>query len=311
MSKRIVYLFPGQGAQYVGMGKAFYDQFASSREIFEEADDLLRTPLTRLIFEGPENELTLTKNSQVAIFVTSMALLRAFHHEFPEMTPSICAGLSLGEYTALVCAGKISFADGLSLVRARGQFMHEACLSSPGTMRVVLGLDVDKVRSVLPPGVWVANLNCPGQVVIAGAEKHLAAVEPLLKAQGAKRVLPIDVSGAFHTPHMQEAQEKLAPLIERTAIRESSIAVVMNALGASPNSDAELRKALIAQVTSPVLWEKGIREIEKEPVEIYVEIGCGTTLRGMNKKIDVKAPTITIEKVENLEEFAQHVFAQR
>jgi [acyl-carrier-protein] S-malonyltransferase len=311
MSKKIVFLFPGQGAQYVAMGKDFYDQFPSAREVFEEADDLLRFSLSKLIFEGPADELMLTKNSQVAIFVTSLAILRVFREQFPEIEPTICAGLSLGEYTALVAAGKISFADGLSLVRARGQFMHEACLSAPGTMRVVLGLSPEKVQSVLPEGVWIANLNCPGQVVIAGTQKKLEAVEPLLKEQGAKRVLPIDVSGAFHTPHMREAKEKLRPLIERTAIKESPVTVVMNTLGAPANSNTELKEALIRQVTSSVLWEKGIRHIDAEGVDLYIEIGCGTTLRGMNKKIDVKAPTLNIEKIQNLEEFSQHVFAQR
>lgn len=313
MSKRIVYLFPGQGAQAVGMGKDFYNQFASARVVFEEADDLLRTPLTKLIFEGPGDELTLTKNSQVAIFVTSMALLRTFHEQFPEVKPEICAGLSLGEYSALVAAGKISFANGLSLVRARGEFMHAACLSCPGTMRVVLGLEPEKVQECLPKDVWIANLNCPGQVVIAGTEKSLEAAALVLKEKGAKRVLPIDVSGAFHTPHMREAQEKLRPLIDRTAVKETSTSVVMNALGAPAKTTVELKEALVRQVTSPVLWEKGIRYIDGQGVDLYVEIGCGTTLRGMNKKIEVKAPTVNIEKVENLEEFAQHVtsYAQR
>jgi [acyl-carrier-protein] S-malonyltransferase len=293
------------------MGKEFYDQFASARLVFEEADDLLRTALTELIFEGPSEELTLTKNSQVAIFVTSMALLRTFHEQFPEMKPEICAGLSLGEYSALCAAGKISFADGLSLVRARGQFMQEACLSSPGTMRVVLGLEPEKVQQALPKDAWIANLNCPGQVVIAGTEKSLEAAALLLKELGAKRVLPIDVSGAFHTPHMLAAQEKLKPLIERTSIKETGALVVMNALGAPAKSTIELKEALVRQVTSPVLWEKGIRYIDSQGASLYVEIGCGTTLRGMNKKIDVKAPTVNIEKISNLEEFAQHVYAQR
>lgn len=311
MTKRVVFLFPGQGAQCVGMGKEFYDHFASARELFEEADDLLHTALTKLIFEGPMEELTLTKNSQVAIFVTSMALLRVFEEQFPEIKPVITAGLSLGEYTALAAAKKITFADGLALVRARGQFMQEACLTSPGSMRVVLGMEVEKVRAALPSETWIANLNCPGQVVIAGKESRLEEAALRLKELGAKRVLPLEVSGAFHTLHMREAQEKLRPLIERTAVKESPISVVMNALGAPATSTAELKDALIRQVTSPVLWEKGIRYIESTSVDLYVEIGPGNTLRGMNKKIDVKAPTLNIEKVSNLEEFAQHAFTQR
>ena len=310
MSK-LIFLFPGQGAQYVGMGKDFYEQFAAARRVFEEADELLKRPFSKLIFEGPQEELTLTKNSQLAIYIVSIAILRTLQELHPELQPSICAGLSLGEYSALTAAQKITFADCLPLVEARGMLMHEASISSPGTMRVVLSLDVETIRAALPADVWVANLNCPGQVVIAGTLPGIEAAAVLLKEKGAKRVLPLDVSGAFHSPLMQSAQERLKPLIERTPFHESSIQVAMNAVGDQVHSLAGIREALIAQVTSPVLWEKTIRALDLLDVSLYVEIGCGKTLKGMNGKIGTKAPTKSIENVTDLMEFAEYATAQK
>ncbi len=303
MSNRFAFLFPGQGAQYVNMGRDFSDQFATARHTFEEADDLLSYAFSELIFNGPSEELTLTKNSQLAIYIVSVAIWRTFQEQFPSIQPAVCAGLSLGEYTALTAAHKISFADCLMLVKARGQFMHEACISSPGTMRVVLGLEVEAVAQALATlnGVWIANLNCPGQVVIAGKEVDIEIAATLLKERGAKRVLPLDVSGAFHSPLMREAQERLRPFIESTTLRDSLVNVVVNADGDTVRSLDELKAAMIKQVTSPVLWEKGIRSMDNNGIDLYIEMGCGKTLAGMNKKIGVTSPTISIEKVTDLE----------
>lgn len=303
MKKRIAFLFPGQGAQYVGMGKDFYDNFVCAREVFEEADELLASNFSRLIFEGPQEELTLTKNSQLAIYIVSIALLRTLNKECPEIVPAVCAGLSLGEYTALTAAGKISFKEGLFLVKARAAYMQEACEKSPGSLRVVLGMEPEAVEKALASSkdVWIANLNCPGQVVIAGTHSGLEAAEAILKAQGAKRVLPLDVSGAFHSPLMQSAREKLTPLIQQAPLAETPVAVVMNTPGDFVTTNDEIRSCMIAQVTSPVRWEKGIRAIDARGVDLFIEIGCGKTLSGMNKKIGVQAPTINIEKVADLE----------
>ncbi len=296
---KIAFIFPGQGAQYVGMAKDFYEAFPIVRETFEEASRILSTDFTRLILEGPEAELILTKNSQPAIFIVSVALLRCIQEQFPHLQPAICAGLSLGEYTALYASGRISFADALQIVAARGKYMQEACQEQQGTMRVVLGLDPAIVAAHLPAGVWIANLNCPGQVVIAGVSSAMAQAEELLKAQGAKRVLPLDVSGAFHTPLMKSAQEKLKASLLAVSLHESATQLVMNVPGDFVDFSSEIREHLIAQVASPTQWEKGIRLLED--VDLFVEIGPGKTLTGMNKKIGVKGQTLNIEKTTDLD----------
>jgi len=299
MSKT-AFLFPGQGAQYVEMGKDFYNAFAIAKETFQEASDLLSRNLTDLIFKEGE-ALSETKNSQIAIFVVSSAILRVVRLEFPDLAAVSCAGLSLGEYTALCAAEKVAFADAVRMVSLRGQYMQEACQNARGAMRVVLGLGVEEVRAHLPADMWIANLNCPGQVVIAGLESAMPACEEALKAQGARRILPLDVSGAFHTPLMQPAQEKLTPYLEQLKLHMGTADIVMNVTGAVAHSEEEIRKNLIAQVVSTTEWEKGIRTIEKQKPSLYIEMGPGKTLAGMNKKIGVQAPTLSIEKVVDLE----------
>ncbi len=298
MNKKFAFLFPGQGAQYPGMGKDFYDQFPIAKEVFEEADQVLNRHFSKLIFEGSSDELTLTKNSQIAIYITSMALLRVVEQQFPDLLPAVCAGLSLGEYTALTAAGKISFADCLDLVRVRAEAMHQACLEVKGSMQVVLGMTEETVetgiREINPPHpVWIANLNCPGQIVIAGSLEALALAGDVLKQKGAKRILPLEVSGAFHSGLMLSAQEKLAVKIEAVPFRASDIHVVMNVPGDFVTSPELMRQVLIEQVISPVRWEKGIRRMMQQEVQAYFEMGPGKTLAGMNKRI---------EKVTDLEE---------
>lgn len=305
------FLFPGQGAQYVGMGRDFHDAFSLVRETFSEADDLLSFHLSRLILEGPAEELTLTKNSQLAIFTMSFALFRVLRQQLPSLTPDVCAGLSLGEYTALVAAERLQFDECLRLVQARALFMHQACETQKGTMRVVLGMEAEEVDNVLAPvrthhQVGIANLNCPGQVVIAGSLAGIDAVTELLKEKGAKRVLPLEVSGAFHSPLMAEAQTRLTPLIEMANLQESQIALVMNIPGDYVSSLAGVRENLIQQVTGTVRWEKGIRAISEVGNHRFLEIGCGKTLSGMNKKIGVPQESImNLEKVTDLEAIAK------
>jgi [acyl-carrier-protein] S-malonyltransferase len=307
MSKKMAFLFPGQGAQYPGMGKDFYDQFPIARHVFEEADEYLQRSFSKLIFEGPSDELVLTCNSQIAIYITSIAILRVIQQEFPLLAPEMCAGLSLGEYTALAAAEKIQWIDGLDLVRTRAEAMHQACLETKGSMQVVLGLTENQVETTLrdlspPQLVWIANLNCPGQVVIAGSLESLAVAAESLKKNGARRILPLDVSGAFHSGLMSSAKETLAKKIAAAAICESGIQLVMNVPGDFVSSTDQIRSFLVDQLTSIVRWEKGISAMMQRKPDLYIEIGPGKTLKGMNQRIGVEEPTLSIEKVEDLQQ---------
>ena len=219
-SKKIAFIFPGQGAQYPGMGRDFIENFPQARQVFEEADDILERKLSTLILEGPEASLTETKNSQVAIFVVSMAILKVLQNLFPPITPFCCAGLSLGEYTALTAAGVFSFDQALALVQFRGQAMNDACERTKGSMAVVLGLEPEIVEKTvmslhLPNDLWIANYNCPGQIVLSGTLKGIQKGTEAMLAAGAKRVLPLQVHGAFHSGLMQWAEDQLIDPIER------------------------------------------------------------------------------------------------
>lgn len=304
--QKIAFLFPGQGAQYVGMGKDFYEKFAIVRETLQEAEEILQKKLGQLIFQGSETELTETRNSQVAIFVISTAILRAVQQQLPQLSPAYCAGLSLGEYTALYASQRVDFATCLNLVNYRATYMNDACEKHRGTMAVVLGLDGKEVEQLvanarLPNDLWAANFNCPGQVVISGTEKGIEQGTALALAKGAKRVLPLQVHGAFHSGLMQEAEQRLSDHLLSLPIATSQIELVMNVVGNSVKEPLEIRQNLIKQVTHPVRWEQGVRYmIENETIQFY-EFGCGKTLSGFNKRIDSSVPTISIDKVVDLE----------
>ncbi len=307
--KKFAFLFPGQGAQVVGMGKDFYDQFPIAKEVFQQVDDILSFSLTSCIFNGPIEELTLTKNSQIAIFTVSYAIFKVMQSQFPTLSPSITAGLSLGEYTALVAAQKLSFVDGVSLVRKRGLYMQQSSEDHPGSMSVILGMEEDQIREHLTKhklqGVWIANLNCPSQVVISGTKDGLEKLGLILREAGAKRVLPLTVSGAFHSGLMQDAQAMLGAELGNVPLQDSKIQIVMNTPGDFVETLDEVRQNLLKQVVEPVYWEKGIRNIEKTGVDTYIEFGPGKTLSGMNKKIKTSSPTVNITSVEDLENIAQ------
>lgn len=306
---KMAFLFPGQGAQYVGMGQDFLC-YPIARQTFEEADDILGRTLSKVIFDGPENELTETRNSQLGIYVVSVAMLRVLQSLYPEFNPSICAGLSLGEYTALYASKRLSFADGLNIVQKRSQFMNDACEHTKGTMAVILGLDADAVEALvkevdLPHDLWAANFNCPGQVVISGTLKGIEAGTAAAKAKGAKRVLPLQVHGAFHSGLMSEAEQRLTPYLKETPLQESAIEMVMNVVGNAVKDPKQIRDNLIKQVTSSVRWEQGVRFMNNSGVTLYVEIGCGKALSGFNKRIGVSVPTVSLEKVDDIKAFEE------
>lgn len=306
---RIAFLFPGQGSQYPGMAQDFYHQFSVARLTFEEADDLLQKSISKIILQGPEKELTETKNSQVGIYVASVAILRVIQ-ELYDLKPFVTAGLSLGEYTALTAGEWLTFRQALPLVQYRGKYMNEACETTKGTMAVVMGLESQQVEDIvrevnLPNDLWVANFNCPGQVVISGSTKGIEAGMEAAKARHAKRILPLQVHGAFHSGLMQEAKEKLAPLIREAPIVKGSAEIAMNVPGNIVKDVDSVRRYLIDQVTHSVRWEQGIRAMEQENVDLFLEFGPGKTLGGMNKRIGVKAPTIAIDKIEDLDQLLQ------
>lgn len=299
------FIFPGQGAQVVGMGRDFAEAFPAARHVFEEADDLLGRFLSRVIWEGPESVLTETQNSQAGIFVTSMAILEVLKERFPELKPTFCAGLSLGEYSALAAANKLSFSETLLLVDRRGRLMNEACEAVKGMMAVVIGMEPSTLEEMvakmqLPQDLWIANYNCPGQIVLSGTPKGIEAASIEAKKYGAKRVLPLAVHGAFHSGLMKSAEERLAPAILAANIQETVVQLVMNVSGSVVEDRAEIRNQLIRQVTSPVRWEQGVHAMDAQGVKLFIEIGCGKTLSGMNKRIGPKGITFSLEKVEEL-----------
>ncbi len=302
---KMAWLFPGQGAQYVGMGKTFMQAYAEVRHTFEQADDLLKRSLSKIMLEGPEDELTKTSNSQVSIYVMSVALVRVLKRLFPEMIPAATAGLSLGEYTALTAAGRLSFEEGLELVQRRGDYMNDACEERRGAMAVVMGLDAAEVEHIvrhlnLVDDLWTANFNCPGQVVISGTLRGIEAGIEAVKAKGAKRVVPLQVQGAFHSGLMASAEQRLTPHLAQVKLKESPIGLVMNVPGDFVQEASAIRHYLAQQVTHPVRWEQGVRAMQREAIDFYLEIGPGKTLAGMNKRIGLTAPTISIEMIEDL-----------
>lgn len=305
MTKKLAFLFPGQGAQYIGMGKDFFTQYPVARQVFEEADDVLSQKLSSLIFSSSEAELTQTKNSQPAIFVVSLAILRTLQSLFGAFSPTACAGLSLGEYSALVAAGVLPFNKGLQLVQKRANFMHQACEDIQGTMAVVLGLDDEAVEAVvaelnLPNDLWAANFNCPGQVVISGTKKGVELGSEALLKKGAKRVLPLQVHGAFHSGLMQPAKEKLKPFIDEATLAKGHAKVAMNTPGDFVEATDQMKTHLINQVTNPVRWHRAVRAIDTSGVDTFIEMGCGKTLAGMNKRLGLQAPTHSVEKIEDI-----------
>lgn len=299
---KIAFLFPGQGSQAAGMGKVLAEQDENVKGFFERADQKLGFSLSELIFEGPQDKLTLTTNAQPALLTTGIAILDYFKRS--GITPDFVAGHSLGEYTALVAAEAISFEDGVYAVRKRGEFMEEAVPNGEGTMAAVLGLDRDKLTAVTEKvtaggnPVQLANLNCPGQIVISGSKAGVELASLKAKEEGAKRVLPLEVSGPFHSQLMKPAAEKFRGILDEIEIKDAKVPVIANVTASEMTSASEINGRLIEQLYSPVLWEDSVRRMIELGVDTFIEIGPGKVLSGLVKKVDRSLKTYAVSDVE-------------
>ena len=289
------YIFPGQGAQFPGMGKELYDSHSKAKELFEKANDILGFRITDIMFEGTAEQLRETRVTQPAIFLHSTVLAVCE----PDFRPDMTAGHSLGEFSALAAAGAIEFEDALRLVSVRAHAMQKCCEAVPGGMAAIIGLadeDVEKVCEGIDGTVIAANYNCPGQVVISGENGAIALACAAAKAAGAKRALPLAVSGAFHSPLMEPARVELGKAIAATAIREPVCPVYQNVSAVAERDPKRIKANLLAQLTSPVHWTQSVRAMIADGADTFVELGPGTVLQGLVKRIS--GGTVTIEGKE-------------
>src|SRR6476646_2087258 len=294
----IAFLFPGQGSQSVGMGKDLFDHYPAARATFDEADEALGTKLSQLCFEGPEEQLKLTENTQPAILTVSVAAWRVLSEK--GIKPAFAAGHSLGEYSAHVAAGTISFADALRTVKRRGRYMQEAVPVGAGAMAAILGLDAEGVARACAEAaqgevVTPANLNAPGQIVIAGHTAAVTRASERAKALGAKRAVPLPVSAPFHCPLMKPAEERLAPELRALQTHDPAFPVIANVDAQPKTTAADAIEALVRQVSSPVRWEDVVKRLIADGARTFVELGPGAVLAGLIKKIDRGVTVVSVE----------------
>lgn len=285
------YVFPGQGAQFTGMGKDLYEQSPVAKALFEQANEILGFRITDIMFDGTAEELKETKVTQPAVFLHSVILAKTL----PDFAPEMVAGHSLGEFSALVANGTLSFEDGLRLVSQRAMAMQKACELAPSTMAAVLGLDdaiVEQICAETEGVVVAANYNCPGQLVISGAVLAVEAACEALKAAGARRALILPVGGAFHSPMMEPAREELAAAIEATVFSTPSCPVYQNVTASAVADPAEIKKNLIIQLTAPVKWTQSVQQMIADGATSFTEVGPGKVLAGLINKIDKEAVTV-------------------
>ena len=309
---KIAYVFPGQGSQGIGMGWDLYDSYAAAREVFDEADATLGFPLSHLCFEGPEEELTRTDNVQPAILATSIACLRAAQQASDEdlPSPSFVAGHSLGEYTALVAADVLSLSDAVRLVRERGRLMHKAGEKNQGSMLAIIGLEKSAVEDVcLQSGAEISNINCPGQIVISGAVNALSLASKLAKLKNARRVIPLKVSGAFHSSLMEPIIDEFSDAISDFVFRPPAIPIIAN-VTARPLTDVNsIREELLYQLRRCIQWQPSVEYMVQDGVNSFYEIGPGRVLSGLIKRINSEVQTFSISGVENITQLGDSVIS--
>ena len=303
----VAYVFPGQGSQSTGMGLDLYNSYTSAKEVFDGADASLGFSLSRLCFEGPEEELKKTHNVQPAILVVSIACLKALEEakiaNLP--SPAFVAGHSLGEYTALVAAGALGLTDAVLLVRERGRLMHEAGLKNPGSMLAVIGLDEETVKDIsFRSGAEISNINCPGQIVVSGAAQALAEADKLAKTKGARAVIPLKVSGAFHSALMEPALAEFSKVVSNVRFQPPVIPVISN-VTARPLPDVNsIKEEMVKQLRNCIQWQRSVEYMMHSGVTTFYEIGPGRVLSGLIRRINSEIPTFNMSGIEDIAQLA-------